>query len=349
MDFNKTKTEQGLLPNFCDVTVVFMLALLVELFALVLALAAPSESQNFWDHLAMNSLFCQWLALINAALLCVFRRKLNSLEIKITALASFGIMTTVTLILSLLVIHIGEYMGFYSQLDTQWHNFFLLKNLAISVMIYLIVLRYLYIQFQWKRNLEAQSHAQIQALKARIRPHFLFNSMNTIASLIHIDADKAEKAVEDLADMFRASLKENTTHSLADEIELTRSYLDIETLRLGDRLHTEWHENFNDPGIEIPALCLQPLVENAIYHGIEPLEQGGLIQITINIENNSLCLSVTNPINNRGHMHSNKGNHMAQDNIRKRLSLLYGEKAVFDVNETDTQYRVTLRIPIHTR
>ena len=170
--------------------------------------------------------------------------------------------------------------------------------------------------------------------------------MNTIASLIHIDADKAEKAVEDLSDMFRASLMEKTLHSLADEIALTRSYLDIETLRLGDRLKTEWLDNSNDSTIEIPTLCLQPLVENAIYHGIEPMEKGGLIQIRVNIENNSLCLSVTNPISSKGRMHTNKSNHMAQDNIRKRLSLLYGDKAVFEVEETGDQYRVTLRIPL---
>ena len=210
----------------------------------------------------------------------------------------------------------------------------------------IVVLRYLYIQAQWKINLQAQSHAQIQALKARIRPHFLFNSMNTIASLIQIDANKAEKAVEDLSDMFRASLMEKTSHSLADEIALTRSYLDIETLRLGERLQTQWIENVSDTSIEIPALCLQPLVENAIYHGIEPLEQGGLIKIQVNIENNGLCLSITNPVSGRGRMHANKSNHMAQDNIRKRLSLLYGDKAVFEVKETGDQYKVTLGIPL---
>ncbi|MDH5766746.1 MAG: histidine kinase [Gammaproteobacteria bacterium] len=322
-----------------------MLALLVELFALVLALAMPSDSKLFWDHLAMNSLFCQWIGLLDAALLCVLRHRLNDLDMHITALLSFFIMTLVTLVVSLLVISIGEYMGFYSQIDTQWHNFYIFRNLSISALISVVVLRYFYIQAQWKHNIETQSHAQIQALKARIRPHFLFNSMNTIASLIHIDAQKAEKAVEDLSDMFRASLMEKTAHSLKDEIDLTRSYLDIETLRLGDRLQTEWQEDSQDADIEIPALCLQPLVENAIYHGIEPIEQGGLIQIKINIVNNSLCLSVTNPISGMGRMDTNNSNHMAQDNIRKRLSLLYGDRADFEVEESDNQYRVTLKIP----
>jgi len=346
MDSHNNNTDQGLLPNFCDVTVVFMLALLVELFALVLALAAPSEMNGFWEHLSLISMFCLWLGLLNAALLCTLRRWLNQLAMITSAILSFALMMLITLILSLLVISIGEYLGFYSVLDAHWHNFFILKNLSISALVYIVVLRYLFIQAQWKLNLQAQSHAQIQALKARIRPHFLFNSMNTIASLIQIDATKAEKAVEDLSDMFRASLMEKTTHSLADEIALTRSYMDIEILRLGERLQTEWCENDIDTSIEIPALCLQPLVENAIYHGIEPLEQGGLIKIQINIENNRLCLSITNPVSDRGRMNTNKSNHMAQDNIRKRLSLLYGDKAVFEVKETGDQYNVTLGIPL---
>lgn len=346
MDSNNNNTDQGLLPNFCDVTVVFMLVLLVELFALVLALAAPSEMEGFWSHLGLISLFCQWLGLLNAALLCSLRKWLNNLTMANTAIASFALVMVVCLALSLLVINVGEFIGFYSLSDTQWHNFFLLKNLSICALVYIVVLRYLYIQAQWKINLQAQSHAQIQALKARIRPHFLFNSMNTIASLIQIDANKAEKAVEDLSDMFRASLMEKTTHSLADEIALTKSYLDIENLRLGERLQTEWQENVTDTSMEIPALCLQPLVENAIYHGIEPLEQGGLIKIQVNIENNSLCLSIANPVSGRSRMNSNKSNHMAQDNIRKRLSLLYGDKAVFEVKETGDRYSVTLGIPV---
>ncbi|MDH5473064.1 MAG: histidine kinase [Gammaproteobacteria bacterium] len=346
MNSHIEKTDHTLLPNFCDVTVIFMTVLLVELFALVLALAVPSHMGGFWDRLALISLFSQWLGLLNAACLCLLRSHLNRLAMVHTALASFFIMMSVSFILSLLVIHGGEYLGFYSAMDTEWHDFFLFRNLSISALIYIIFLRYLYIQAQWKLNLQAQSHAQIQALKARIRPHFLFNSMNTIASLIQIDANKAEKAVEDLSDMFRASLMEKTTHSLRDEIALTKSYLDIESLRLGNRLQTEWLDNNTDPAIEIPALCLQPLVENAIYHGIEPMENGGLIKIQANIENNGLCLSVTNPLSDKGRMHTNKSNHMAQDNIRKRLSLLYGDKAVFEVKETSDRYTVTLRIPL---
>ena len=137
--------DQGLLPNFCDVKVVFMLALLVELFALVLTLGAPSNVGSFWDRLALISLFTQWLGLLNAALLCMFRQALNKLSMTRTALVSFCIMMMISLLLSLLVIYLGEYLGFYSALDDQWHNFFVLRNLSISALVYIIFLRYLYI------------------------------------------------------------------------------------------------------------------------------------------------------------------------------------------------------------
>jgi two-component system sensor histidine kinase AlgZ len=247
----------------------------------------------------------------------------------------------------MVVIFLGRLVGFYTFASPQWQNFFLLRNLAISAVIYAVVLRYFYIQHQWQLQVRAQSHAQIQALKARIRPHFLFNSMNTIASLISIDAVKAERAVEDLAELFRASLKEDTEHSLAAEITLVRSYLDIETLRLGERLKINWQQADDLPlDMEIPALCLQPLVENAIYHGIEPIPEGGVILITAQIENNRLCLVVSNPTNGSGRMKVHKSNHMAQDNIRQRLTLMYAQDAAFEIDHGHGHYIVTIKIPL---
>lgn len=344
MDSTTTK-DQGFLPNFCGITEVFMLVLVVELFALVLALA-PASELGFWDRLALGSFFMQWIALINASLLCALRKLLNNQPVHINALLSFSMMMTISLLFSLLIIYFGEDIGFYDTNSYDWSQYFLIRNLAISAVVYAVVLRYFYIQHQWRLNIEAQSYAQVQALKARIRPHFLFNSMNTIASLISIDASKAEKAVEDLSDLFRASLTENTRHTLNDEIALTRSYVDIEHLRLGDRLNIEWVLEASPENMEIPALCLQPLVENAIYYGIEPIPEGGNIKIKAHIQNNQLCLSVSNPIHSQSYMSKHKSNHMAQQNIRQRLSLMYGEQAEFKITEESQFYTVSLLIPI---
>jgi two-component system, LytTR family, sensor histidine kinase AlgZ len=338
--------QPGLLPNFCAVGNVFMLVILVELLAVVLALAAGDHTL-FWEQLALISMFAQWLALLNAALICIWRKRLNALPVVRSLLLTFVLLLITSLILSMAVIIIGQSVGFYTFAASDWQAFFILRNLAISAVIYAVVLRYFYIQHQWQLQIRAQSHAQIQALKARIRPHFLFNSMNTIASLISIDASKAERAVEDLAELFRASLKDDTEHSLEAEFTLVRSYLDIETLRLGERLQIAWQQAGDLPlDMEIPALCLQPLVENAIYHGIEPMAAGGTIAITAQIENNRLCLVVSNPTNGSGRMKAHKSNHMAQDNIRQRLSLMYAQEAAFEIIHADGRYSVTLKIPL---
>ena len=345
MENNNNQGDQEFLPNFCDVNVLFMLILLVELLALILALASSNVTE-FWVRLSFISLFTQWLALTNAGLLCLLRNKLNRLPLLSNGLVSFTIMMSVTLVFSLLVIFFGQYLGLYQAVELQWTQYYLIRNLAISAVIYAVVLRYLYIQCQWEHQIKAQGMAQLQALKARIRPHFLFNSMNTIASLISISPEKAENAVEDLSDLFRASLKEKTIHSLHEEIELTRSYLDIEQLRLGDRLSARWELDVDDEELQIPALSLQPLVENAIYHGIEPLPNGGNIKISSQIVDNLLCLSVSNPLGQeKGPQHS-RSNRMAQDNIRQRLTLMYGDRAKFETEEQQQEYIASLWIPI---
>ena len=338
------KLDTGLLPDFCDVRVIFMVVLIVQCLAMVLAMAIPSTTEVFWDYLAFISMMMQWIALLNAAVLCLSRRMLNRLSVAMTMLASFAIMMTVTLVFALVLIRLNLWM----QLDAETSplgEHFLLRILVMGAAIYAVVLRYFYIQQQWKLNLKAQSVAEIQALKARIRPHFLFNSMNTIASLISFMPDKAEKAVEDLADLFRASLKEQNIHTLDDELELTRSYLDIEKLRLGERLEIDWDIDKSLINEEIPALSLQPLAENAIYHGIEPIPDGGNIRISAQRDGEHLRLEVSNPASATGSSHSS-GNKMAQDNIKQRLRLAYGNDARFYINATKRDYTVTLEIPV---
>jgi two-component system sensor histidine kinase AlgZ len=339
------KLDAGLLPDFCDVRVIFMLVLIVELLAIVLAMAIPSTTEVFWDYLAFISMMMQWIALLNAAVLCMSRRFLNQLSGPVTMAASFLIMMAVTLFFAVVLIKLNLWMKLDEETSPLGEHF-LLRIMIMGAAIYAVVLRYFYIQQQWKLNLKAQSIAEIQALKARIRPHFLFNSMNTIASLISFMPDKAEKAIEDLADLFRASLKEQNIHTLKDEIDITRSYLDIEKLRLGDRLHVDWNIDNSLFDAEIPALSLQPLAENAIYHGIEPLPDGGKIRISAQQEGDHLRLEVSNPLSGAGGMLHSSGNRMAQDNIKQRLRLAYGNDAGFKINATKQDYTVTLDIPV---
>ena len=336
--------DTGLLPDFCDVRVIFMLVLIVQLLAMVLAMAIPSTTEVFWDYLAFISMMMQWIALLNAAVLCGSRRILNRLSGPVTMVISFMIMMSVTLLFALALIKLNLWMRLDQQTSPLGEHF-LLRILMMAAAIYAVVLRYFYIQQQWKLNLRAQSKAEIQALKARIRPHFLFNSMNTIASLISFMPERAEKAIEDLSDLFRASLKEQNIHTLENEIEITRSYLDIEKLRLGERLQIDWNINNLLFDAEIPALSLQPLVENAIYHGIEPIPDGGKIRISAQRDGEHLKLEVSNPASEAGSTHTG-GNQMAQDNIKQRLRLAYGSDARFYINATKQDYTVTLELPV---
>jgi two-component system sensor histidine kinase AlgZ len=338
---DNTQPVQTLLPDFCDVRNLFAVVLLTEILAIVFAMAASSSGSQFWDYLALSSFLMLWIALLNAAALCLLRHWLHKQKQNICLLISFCLMMSISLLVTLLVNKAFEFN------DDAMDTLFLLRVMTISGVIYLLLLRYFYIQQQWRLNLAAQSHAEIQALRARIRPHFLFNSMNTIASLIAISPETAETAIEDLSDLFRASLSEQNMNPLRDEIELTRSYIAIESLRMGERLQTEWQIDKNLLNLEVPSLCLQPLAENAIYHGIEPIEKGGKICISALQIDNKLMLSVSNPLmSEKQSMAFNKGNHMAQDNIRQRLKLVYGNKGSFIINDTKDNYTVSLLIPL---
>src|SRR5690606_31316183 len=148
---------------------------------------------------------------------------------------------------------------------------FVLRSLGVAGIVAAVALRYLYMQHEWKRRLESESAARIEALQARIRPHFLFNSLNTIAAMIEAAPKAAEAAVEDLADLFRAALAANSRLvPLCDELALARGYLALEHLRLGERLQVEWDVDTLPVDALVPPLTLQPLLENAVYHGIEP-------------------------------------------------------------------------------
>ena len=169
--------------------------------------------------------------------------------------------------------------------------------------------------------------------------------MNTIASLTHDQPDLAEHAIENLSDLFRASLAAEASISLQQELELTRSYIDLEALRLGDRLEVNWQLPAEEPFLHLPALTLQPLVENAIYHGIEPLSDGGVIDIVIDASDANIEISISNPLISVQNANQRKGNQMALENIRERLALAFDGVASMDLSETESRYTVKLTIP----
>lgn len=223
------------------------------------------------------------------------------------------------------------------------HQLFLLRNLAMSAIISAIVLRYLYIQFQWKKEVQFTANAHWQALQARIRPHFLFNSLNTIASLTRINPAKAEQAVEDLAALFRASLSDAQQTTLQDELELCQQYLRFESLRLDKRLNIIWNTENLPTNVPFPPLMLQPLLENALHHGIYPRPEGGTIRITGLTDGEQIRLEVESPLAEPPI--SQHGLQMAQQNVQQRLHTYFGERAKLTVQIQPQTYCVTLHFP----
>jgi two-component system sensor histidine kinase AlgZ len=221
---------------------------------------------------------------------------------------------------------------------------FLLRNISIGLVVTAVVLRYFFVTHQWRRNVEMQAAARVHALQARIRPHFLFNSMNTIAALTRTNPVLAEQAVQDLADLFRANLNEQrNVLRLEEEIEVAHIYQRIEELRLGERLNVEWKVDALPRNALVPGLLLQPLLENAIYHGIEPRQEGGTVTVTGEITGELITIVVRNPVGDQKRRAI--GNQLALANIRERLTLMYGEEALVKSGRFDLEYIVTLRFP----
>lgn len=187
--------------------------------------------------------------------------------------------------------------------------------------------------------------ARLMALTARIRPHFLFNALNAVLGVIRSDPRRAERALEELAELFRALMRDNRDLvALGDELALCRRYVDIETLRLGDRLHVRWEIEDATDGLRVPPLMVQPLIENAIYHGIEPLAEAGEVGVRVARSGGELLIEVDNPVPPDAVPHA--GNRIALDNIRERLRLFFDLEARLESSRTEGRHRVTIRLPI---
>jgi two-component system sensor histidine kinase AlgZ len=192
------------------------------------------------------------------------------------------------------------------------------------------------------------TEARLAALNARIRPHFLFNSLNAVLSLIRARPQQAEEALESLSDLFRAAMRDpGEMVSIADEIALSRQYLALETLRLGERLAVDWKIGAVSMELPIPPLMLQPLLENAVYHGIEPSSEGGTVSVIIEQKGDELHISITNPT--VGQAQHAAGNQIALTNIRDRLALYYDLEARLEIETGDNRYEVRITLPCQRR
>jgi two-component system sensor histidine kinase AlgZ len=339
---NAPASHDFFIPDLCNVQAVLFIVLVAELLAFVLVLAAGGLQNFDWQSLSLTSLFVQWCFLLSAALLCLLRPRLSHWPLAPAAALCY--------LLILLVVALASAAGQWLMAGVGGEGLVdgwkLATHVLICAVLAGIALRYFYLTQQLRLRQRAELQARIQALQSRIRPHFLFNSMNIIASLIAVDQHAAETAVEDLAGLFRASLAEVETQvSVAEELELCRRYVRIEQLRLGQRLQMDWQVDAVPQQLKIPSLSLQPLLENAIYHGIQRLPNGGTVTIRADYKEGEMRVEVINPVLDQDSLDS-RGNRLANDNIHHRLQALYGPAASLSTERIDGKFYARLRYPV---
>jgi two-component system sensor histidine kinase AlgZ len=334
------------LPDFCHLPRIAAVLAISELVVVVARLSPSSGPAWSRGEFLAASIFALWLGLVIAVAYCTSRRWLGALPrplgIALALLMPMAIGALGAYLVQIVDLGIGT--RYTLSLSRRWH--FAGSVAALATLISALALRYFYVSEQWRARVRAVSKAEVDALQARIRPHFLFNSMNTIASLVRTDPATAERAVEDLSELFRAALGAGQGEStLAEEINLAERYLAIEALRLGPRLQVAWHVDPAAPrDLRLPRLVLQPLLENAVVHGIAPLPAGGRIDIEVAVEGRRLRIEVRNPC--LPGRERDAGNHHAQDSIAQRLAYHFGTEARLSRGYENGGYRCQLLLPL---
>ncbi|GAB3389798.1 sensor histidine kinase [Lysobacter fragariae] len=347
------------LPDLCRLPRLAVMLGMAELVVVVLALSPNGGAVWDLDRFVTASAFSLWLGLTVSVLLCVSRHQLSRLPPvsgSVLALLGAGVIAAIGAAMAFMVdnnLDYGLVPRNVSMLRFAW------GSASVTMLITAVVLRYLFINDGWQAQVRASARAEADALQARIKPHFLFNSMNTIAGLVRSDPVVAERAVLDLSDLFRAALGAGESDStLREEIELTERYLAIEQLRLGDRLRVQWHKAEPLPWrLLMPRLVLQPLLENAVLHGVSRLPGGGVIEIALACNGPELTVSVRNPapppregdvlpMLGEGAGPRRAGSRHAQFSIGQRLRYAYGPGARMTAEWNEGYYQVDLKLPV---
>jgi two-component system, LytTR family, sensor histidine kinase AlgZ len=299
------------LPDCCNLGVWLRVLLAVNLGGLVAAFARAPASGMLTEFVESAALL-EPVALASLLALCSARRVLERLDHAAAVALMFGIVLALTALFHTLFLALGD--------GVVW------RALLWAALATLLL------------------QARLLALTARIRPHFLFNSINAVLGVLRSDPRRAERALEEMADLFRALMRDNRDLvPLSDELALARQYLDLEKLRLGERLQVRWEIDSCPVDALVPPLMLQPLLENAVYHGIEPAEQPGELVVRMTGDRQRLIIELSNPVVAGGDHH--KGNHMALANIRERLMLFYDLEARLEIAERAGRYIVHIILP----
>ncbi|MCE9639278.1 MAG: histidine kinase [Betaproteobacteria bacterium] len=320
----------GALPNFRNLGILLRILVIVDGACLAAALLKTTEPLVLIEELIDVSSLVQPVLMLSLLVLAAANDWLHRLRYWHAIAAVVVLELVITTGVYYLGLNLFSGMG---ALERYWIFTLLLTGVLIG-----------YFDLRGRALSPALAEARLQALQARIRPHFLFNSINAVLSLMRQEPRRAEQALEDLADLFRVLMADNRQLApIAREVELAKQYLSIEQLRLGERLRIEWDVAHMPADALIPPLVLQPLLENAVYHGIEPRTEPGTINILINRDGEQIHLVLRNPYRPDGTHHA--GNRMALANIRERLALHFDVEARIKTVATADTYEVRIVIP----
>jgi len=331
----RQKTYPDLLPDFRNVGVIARVLIAVNAAVLAGALFAAPDLTQALQRFVQAAALAEPLLLLVVSVLFVFSPLLRKLPYW------GGFSTVVGVVIAIAAGYLSSVATFLQQpIPGLLNTLALCALLAVALLVYLRLLT--------KAHSPALAEARLQALQARIRPHFLFNSLNAVLALIRKDPRRAERALEDLADLFRTLMSDARTFvRLADEISLLERYAAIEQLRLGERLRITWDQDGAPADALLPPLVLQPLLENAVYHGVEPGTGNSNVLVRIAKRGERVLAQIENPYFEAEVQRA--GNRMALENIRERLQLFFDAEARIAIKAADGRYRVELEIPYRVR
>jgi two-component system sensor histidine kinase AlgZ len=321
----------GALPNFRNLGIMLRVLVIVNVAAAAAAIVKSPDLLAAWWQFIESSALVEPLLILSLLVLAALSNVLRRIPYWAAAMVVLAVELVLATALYLAWrVLLGDGP---SALERYW---------ALVALTTFALLAYFHLR---ERALSpALSEARLQALQARIRPHFLFNSINAVLSLIRQEPKRAEVALEDMADLFRVLMADNRELTpLVREIELCRQYLGIEQLRLGERLRVDWQIDAFPRDALVPPLVLQPLLENAVYHGIEPRSEPGTISIHVYALRDELHAVLRNPYREASDHHA--GNRMALANIRERLALHFDAEARLSVKASDDAYEVRIVMP----
>ena len=321
-------------------TAVIAILLAGEALALVLALA-PAGHDDRLVRFGLASLGIQWIALGTLSALYLLRRWLAKLPLASLAWVCLGVLLAMTGLIASAAWQVLEV-----PLDPASSGvLFVARLLAMALVVGLLGLVAFQNYARARHLLVRSKQLELEALQARIRPHFLFNTLNTGAALVHARPDEAERLLLDLADLFRAALRGPELIPLAEEIELTRRYLEIESLRFGTRLQVHWDLPERLPEANVPSLSLQPLAENAIRHGIERLPGGGSVDIRLKLEPGLIRIDVENDMPADGSS-ATQGHRIGLNSARERVRAFSDGRGDVETRLVDGRHIATMTLPL---